>query len=256
MSSKLPAETLFNHATRDNAEFAVQTNSRAVSPTLQVSTEWQSRYSFFNERLFDSALPDCVITFTKHPLAQGYFCAEAFRDRRGFIAHEIAMNPAYFALGDQESFATLVHEMCHLWRHLFGQRNRKGGMGAPGYHDAVWADRMEAIGLIPSDTGKPGGNRTGFHMRDYAIEGGPFDLACRELLIGGDGVNWRDANVSLWTAAPFDEAGPIRPQGGGRGRGKKPTRTRFECPGCKLTAQSRRSARIACIDCDLPLTAT
>lgn len=240
----------------DFPEFALQPNSSQASPTLQVSAEWQSRYSFFNARLFDGVLPDCVITFTKLPFAQGYFCADAFRDRDGFVAHEIAMNPTYFDLGDMESFATLVHEMCHLWRHVFGPKNRKGGLGAPGYHDGVWADRMEAIGLMPSDTGRPGGRRTGFHMRDYPIEGGAFDLASRELLIGGEGVNWRDSQTVAWVLNPFNAEGSS-PQDAPRAqRRKTPSRTRFECPGCKLSLHTRRSARLACLDCERPLIAS
>ncbi|MVA97998.1 sprT domain-containing protein [Nitratireductor sp. CAU 1489] len=236
--------------------FSVQPNSRRLSPTFEVSAEWQARYSYFNARLFGGILPDCIITFTKHPLAQGYFCAEAFRDRDGLIAHEIAMNPAWFALGDMESFATLVHEMCHLWRHVFGPRNRKGGYGAPGYHDRPWADKMEAIGLMPSDTGKPGGKRTGFHMRDYPIEGGAFDLACRELLIGGDSVNWRDAREFEWVADPFAGTGTPAGENPMPPRRSKSTRTRFECAGCGLKAWAKPSARLSCRNCNRPLTAS
>lgn len=235
----------------------VQPNSHLLSPTLQVSAEWQERYSYFNERLFDGALPDCIITFTKNPLAQGYFCAEGFQDRDGSIAHEIAMNPIYFALGDMESFATLVHEMCHLWRHVHGPRNRKGGMGAPGYHDSVWADRMEAVGLMPSHTGKPGGKRTGFHMRDYPVPGGPFDLACRELLISGQGVNWRDALIPRMAQAETrPDAGEDAAATPTRPAKRKSTRTRFICRGCGLKAWARPTAQLACRSCDLPLDAS
>jgi hypothetical protein len=146
--------------------------------------------------------------------------------------------------------------MTHLWRHLHGKRNRKGGHGAPGYHDAVWADRMEAIGLMPSDTGKPGGKRTGYHMGDYAIEGGLFDLARRELLISGHGVNWRDSRQPFSFGDP--SAGTTKPEAAGSGSmppRRRKTRTRFECPICTVKAWSRPSARLACAACDMPLVA-
>lgn len=248
---------LFDQSDRRDLEFGVQSNSLPRRPTTEVSAEWQFFFSYFNERLFDNTLPDCIITFTQHPLAQGYFCAAAFRDRNGTVAHEIAMNPSYFHLGDTESFQTLVHEMAHLWRHLHGKRNRKGGHGAPGYHDAVWADRMEAIGLMPSDTGKPDGKRTGYHMREYVIEGGPFDLACRELLISGHGVNWRDSRQPFGIGDPFADMG--EPEAAGLGPVPPPrrrkTRARFECPICSVKAWSRPSARLACSACDKPLVA-
>ncbi|MCB1471026.1 MAG: SprT-like domain-containing protein [Rhizobiaceae bacterium] len=238
-------------------EIVAHSNSQQESPTLQVSAEWQHYYSYFDKVLFDKSLPDCVITFTKLPGTYGYFRADSFRDRKGNFAHEIAMNPVYFAKGDMESFATLVHEMCHLWRHLYGPRNRKGGSGAPGYHDKPWADKMEAIGLMPSHNGKPGGKRTGFYMLDYPIEGGRFDLACRELLISGHTVNWRDGRELVWFADPFgnaqdDASEAFRPS---PSPVRKNTRTRFVCPQCDLRAWSRASAKLSCNDCNRPLVA-
>lgn len=238
------------------AEFAAQSNSPPESPTTEVAREWQVAFAYFNERLFGGTLPDCLITFTSMPGAQGYFCPESFRNKKGRVAHEIALNPAYFVIGDEETYRTLVHEMVHLWRHVFGRRNRKGGYGAPGYHDIVWAEKMEAIGLMPSDTGKPGGRRTGFSMGDYTIEGGPFDLACRELLISGHEVNWRDGRELVWFADPFaaTQDGEAKPTAAARARSKS-TRTCFVCLGCDLRAWSRRTAKLTCTDCNLPLAA-
>lgn len=236
-------------------EFGAHVNSQSVSPTLQVSREWQSAFDFFNKRLFKAKLPDCLITFTRVAGAHGYFRAEAFRDRDDNVAHEIALNPSYFGQCDVETFATLVHEMAHLWRHLYGRRNRKSGQGAPGYHDAVWANRMEAIGLMPSDTGKPGGQRTGYHMLDYPIDGGLFDLASRELLISGMGVNWRDARIaapdpSAEVAAFFGVDQTQVPQ-----PSRRKTRIRFTCPGCDLRLWTRRNADLSCNPCKRPLIA-
>src|SRR5690606_24429339 len=122
-----------------------------------------------------------VITNTRRRRTLGYFKREAFADKLGFTAHEISINPTHTAVhGDADALSTLVHEMAHLWREEFGPANRKGKKGAPGYHDRVWADKMEAVGLMPSDTDQPGGKRTGFRVGHYVIEGGPFDLACRE----------------------------------------------------------------------------
>lgn len=242
---------------RDNApaEFDVHTNSQTISPTLQVSAEWQFAFSHFNKRLFDNALPDCIITFTEYPLAQGYFCAGAFKDRKGATAHKIALNPVYFVIGDGESYATLVHEMTHMWRHLFGPKNRKGGYGAPGYHDVVWAEKMRSIGLMPSSTGKPGGAQTGFSMSDYPIDGGAFDIACRELMIAGHTVNWREGRELEWTAAPSSDGPDVR---GDAARPRpKPrrgsTRASFVCTGCGLRALSRPTAQFTCTACALQM---
>ncbi len=47
---------------------------------------------------------------------------------------------------------------------------------------------MERVGLMPSDTGEPGGRKVGQSMTHYIIAGGPFDMACDELLTGHFGV--------------------------------------------------------------------
>jgi hypothetical protein len=44
---------------------------------------------------------------------------------------------------------------------------------------------MEELGLMPTDTGEPGGRKVGQKVTHYVIEGGLFDAACGELLAGG-----------------------------------------------------------------------
>ncbi len=124
--------------------------------------------------------------------------------------------------------------------------NRKSGAAARGYHDRAWGQQMIAVGLMPSHTGRPGGRRTGYRMSHYVIERGPFDLACRELLIAGERINWRDAqarfSLSPGLSGASAEPAPARN-----------TRTRFICPLCDVKAWSRASTRLACSDCNSPL---
>ncbi|MEX0957580.1 MAG: SprT-like domain-containing protein [Rhizobiaceae bacterium] len=238
---------------QETGEFAVQPNSHPRMPTAEAYGEWQGALDFFNERLFGGELPNVMLTFTRRPRVLGYFCAGAFRDEGGIVAHEIAMNPVWFAAqGTAGCYQTLAHEMCHLWRHLYGDRNRKGGLGAPGYHDSKWADRMEQIGLMPSVTGQPGGKRTGYRVSDYVIEGGPFDIVCRELLIAGKSITWRDSRGVDLRLNPND---PTSGAGANTSTAKN-TRTRFVCGCCDVKAYARASARLACVDCDQPLTAS
>jgi hypothetical protein len=44
---------------------------------------------------------------------------------------------------------------------------------------------MEAVGLMPSTTGRPGGKKTGEKMSDYPIPGGRFLKECDSLVSGG-----------------------------------------------------------------------
>ena len=50
--------------------------------------------------------------------------------------------------------------MVHLWQH------HRGTPGRGRYHNQEWAEKMIEIGLMPTDTGKPGGRITGDHMAD------------------------------------------------------------------------------------------
>ena len=64
---------------------------------------------------------------------------------------------------DIEWHSTLVHEMCHLWQEDFGKPSRGG------YHNRQWADKMIQVGLMPTDTGEPGGQLTGQRVTHYII---------------------------------------------------------------------------------------
>jgi predicted SprT family Zn-dependent metalloprotease len=68
--------------------------------------------------------------------------------------------------------STIVHEMVHHWQHHLGKPSRS----TP--HNTEWANKMEAIGLMPSSTGQPGGKRTGHRVADYILPGGAFIKAC------------------------------------------------------------------------------
>jgi len=156
-------------------------------PTRQAYAELQQAYDHFNAQLYGGQLPACLITLQREKRTCGYFCAKRFSNVHGALADEIAMNPTYFATVPlAETMQTLVHEMCHLWQHHFGQPGRGR------YHNEQWAARMESMGLMPSCTGKPGGKRTGDQMGDYAIEGGPFLAACAELLTQDFKISWYD----------------------------------------------------------------
>lgn len=146
-------------------------------PTPQTYAELQLAYDHFNQALFDGSLPGCLITLQREKRTCGYFSQARFANLDGELSDEIALNPAFFAVVPLvETMQTLVHEMVHQWQAHFG----KPGRGR--YHNDEWADKMEAIGLMPSSTGHPGGKRTGDHMADYAIKGGRFLRACQSLV--------------------------------------------------------------------------
>ncbi len=158
-----------------------------ITPTKEVYAELQQAYDHFNTVLFDSKLPECLITLQREKKTFGYFSAQRFANAAGNKIDEIALNPGYFAVVPIiETMQTLVHEMCHLWQFHFGKPGRAR------YHNQEWADKMESIGLMPSSTGQPGGAKTGDCMADYAMSKGRFVSACETLITQSFQLSWFD----------------------------------------------------------------
>jgi hypothetical protein len=147
----------------------------SVSPPHRTYSGIDGAFEYFNHVLFGGVLPRCLVTLTRKRRSMGYYSAKRFCSLDGQeIVDEIALNPQHFnGTSVEEILSTLVHEMVHLWQHHCGTPPK-----SPRYHDTQWANKMESVGLMPSDTGKPGGKRTGAHVSDYILEDGPFIRAC------------------------------------------------------------------------------
>lgn len=146
------------------------------------------------------------------------------------LADEIAMNPDHFKKEPlPKVLSTLVHEMVHVLQAYFGTPSRQC------YHNKQWADMMESVGLMPSSTGEPGGERTGQHMSHYIIERGVFDRACTALLKKGFRLSWAD-------------------KFGDNERIEKPLgRIKYTCASCKLNAWAKPNVSLICGECTLTL---
>ena len=154
------------------------TTEVTISPTDQAYVELSKAFDHFNQHLFAGELPSCLITLQRQHDTYSYFSAQQFVAGSGQgVAHEIALNPSYFALRPaEETMGSLVREMVSLKQHANGTAGRKR------YCNKEWADLMEKVGLMPTHTWEPGGNRVGDNVGFYIIEGGEFDAACRALL--------------------------------------------------------------------------
>lgn len=229
-----------------------------MQPTLITANEFQLAYDHFNATLFGGELPQCLITLQRTTNCMGYFSHKRFVSDAG-TTDEIAMNPEFFASNPmQETLQTLVHEMTHLWQYHFGTPSRRT------YHNAQWADKMEAVGLMPSSTGAPGGARTGQHMADYAIVGGRFLAECKVLIeskfrisfgdriartVGRPEPTTVDAEPSLLAlaTAPIKSA-QIEPYVASKV--VRADRAKFQCGTCELNAWAKPSAKLICGSCE------
>ena len=207
-------------------------------PTAEAYGEFQKAYDFYNRRLFEGRLSQCLITFQRKNRAYGYFSGDRWKSGRA-KTDEIALNPDFFPEGIEETLSTLVHEMVHLWQHHFGKPGRRG------YHNREWAGMMLELGLHPSDTGKPGGKMTGDHMGEYRIKNGMFDVVTKELLSKGFKVSWQD-QAAIVTRGSSSVAVVTRPRN---------TRQKFTCKKCGLNAWAKPGAKLVCGECKKPLRA-
>lgn len=237
------------------------------TPTQEIYKHLEVAFQHFNDRLFEGKLPVCLLTVQREKNTMGYFSPLRWSNRNGTNTHEIAVNPLFFAGYPLiEIFQTIVHEQCHLWQFEFGTPSRKT------YHNREWSEKMEAIGLMPSSTGRPGGKKTGQRMNDYPIEGGMFMQACVSLIESGYFFNWVDRwgvrKSPLLFVAPTEtqimddsvvvvqnvlnqpikteflgiesETIPIAP---------KMTRKKFTCPTCGINVWGKPSIRVLCVEC-------
>lgn len=145
--------------------------------TQQQFKTLEDLFKYYNIELFNETLPDCLVNLSRHNQAHGFFAPERWKLKEGNVIHEISLNPDTINRPDKAWHSTLVHEMVHLWQETHGTPSRKA------YHDKEWADKMEAVGLMPSDNGEEGGKRTGQKLTHYVIHKGLFETAFNKITI-------------------------------------------------------------------------
>jgi len=199
------------------------------SPTPETYGDFQLAYQTLNMALFDGRLPDVMFTLARTRHAYGYVMPEGYTaqgDPASTIA-EIGLKPATFAERTaEEILSTIAHEMVHLDQHLNGKPSPFG------YHNREFARRMLAIGLMTSDTGKPGGAQVGQHMTHYILDGHAFQITARQLIADGWAVRYTSP-----VETDDDKARRVA---------RKASKTRYTCPCCKTNVWGKPGLGIVC----------
>jgi hypothetical protein len=184
-----------------------------VKPTQEQAAAYQKAFDHYNKALFSGKLPFAYLNFSRHAGAKGFFSPERW-GKAGTIGtegriHEISLNPDLLLRPPVEYYSTLVHEMCHHWQHVSGSPSRNG------YHNMEWARKMVEVGLIPTDTGEPGGKPTGQRVTHYIEPNGKFMQAFKTLPEGA---------LLPWVSGGLAEE-----------KAKKPAvkKYKFTCPECE-----------------------
>jgi predicted SprT family Zn-dependent metalloprotease len=213
--------------------------STKISLTKAQYQTLDEAYNFFNEKLFNKELPDCMIVMQRKGKNNlGYYHPERYINRASLEVakkskkkikadiDELSLNPDNFiGCTDTAILSTLVHEMVHVWQFHCTEKYPRNG-----YHDKVWGKKMDEIGLTPSNTGKEGGKRTGQQMHHYIILNGLFEKHCLKFLSN------RQIKLSSF---------PLPKQASA-----SKNKTKYSCPVCEQNAWAKPGANIQCGDCD------
>lgn len=230
---------------------------QTVNPNSDVHDQLKNAVDYFNRVLFNGELPEVVIRLQRHLGSSGCFFPSRWLDQEGRSAHQISLNPYFFAKRPlQDIFQTLVHQMCHLWQAEFGKPSRSG------YHNLEWARKMQSIGLTPTSTGKPGGKLVGQRLMDYVEPEGAFRTACIAYIEDGGRWTWLDRDCEQLPPAPHppDSNGPIQRLDTPLHTlftGFSPVyeadtqklKTKYECPGCGAIVWGKIGLKVACRPC-------
>ena len=112
--------------------------------------------AYYNEALFAGTLPDCMVIPSRHSTNTRLVKPEQWKDTLAEnrpLIHEISINSARLGHVDADVHAELVYGMVLVWQQEYGNPSRRG------YTNQERAKKMEAIGLMPTSTGEPGGKK-------------------------------------------------------------------------------------------------
>jgi len=245
-----------------------------VSPTANFYGALQHAFDHFNVALFEGKLPYCLITLRSASRVYGYHHSKRFISISGEQLDELGLHPGFFTLRPIESvLSTLVHEMVHHWQEHFGTSSHSNP------HTQEWATKMQSLGLMPSDTGLPGGKRTGRAVSHYIIPEGKFLAACQKLIAEGFVIPWMDRHLpaepeSQVTAVKalkaagieYEVTPPPVTQLPEEIKGKTsvyrpapkqaPTREKLSCPTCGNKAWVSPGTKIICGVCSVEMNCT
>jgi hypothetical protein len=238
-----------------------------MNPTVSFYTELQKAYDQFNGELFEAKLPPCLITLRSSSHTYGYHHFKRFVSPKGEFLDELGLHPGFFTLRPvEEVLSTLVHEMVHHWQEHFGNPTPSNA------HNKEWGLKMKEVGLIPSNTGLPGGKTTGRTVSHYIDPAGRFISACRVVVNSGFKIEWLDrhaprpetygedrqekllkAGVAVVVSEPPSKSLPTQPDGVSLvvppPPKKEVTRVRYLCKKCDLKAWAAPETNIVCGNC-------
>lgn len=203
--------------------------------TSRVAGQLEKMFRALNTRFFAGELEEVVIALKKTPSAYGHItCGKVWKVGDG-QRHEINISTATLDRPIEETTATLLHEMCHLYNmaHDIQDCSRNNT-----YHNKRFKETAEAHGLSIEHVEKYGWTKTSptLELLDFIELQGWQPLNMAESLgwanLGTGSGTGKGAGLSIGTAV------------------KKPSSTRkYICPKCGNSCRATKVLNLICGDC-------
>ena len=223
-----------------------------MKPTPNQFGNYQKLFDYYNDKMFGGFLPNVLLNFSRKNQTAGFFARNTWKDNEGKKCHEISINPSSLCHGKKYVIQTLVHEMCHLWQFELGKPSRSG------YHNKQWANKMESMGLMPSDTGQEGGKRTGQQMSDYLIPEGKLLQVIQKMpdkiwlpLKSLEYMSAQQITDILNELEENDGFGEMIPEENPKPKNKN--KVKYTCDGCDLKVWGKEDIYVICGECGTEL---
>lgn len=214
--------------------------------TSRAAGQLEKMFRMLNAHFFSNELPEPIITLKKTPGAYGHITTgktwQAGSDRR----YEINISTATLDRPIEETTATLLHEMCHLYNL---EHNIKDTSGHGGYHNKKFKATAEAHGLSIDYVPRYGWTRTTptLELLDFVESQGWISIQMTEGC-----TSWADMTGTGTGSRTGGQAsgGAVRPP-------KKPSSTRkYICPVCGQSVRATKVVNILCGDCMVKMETT
>ena len=190
--------------------------------TSRVAGQLEKMFRALNARFFGGELEEVVITLKKTPGAYGHITCGKTWSAGGAQRHEINISTATLDRPIEETAATLLHEMCHLYNLMHGVQDCSRGNP---YHNKKFKETAEAHGLTVEK-----GEKYGWHKTALSPEALEFVQS-----LGKQGFT-------------LVRPRPIGLKGSSKGGGS--SSRKYVCPCCGAIIRATKEVHVICADCD------
>lgn len=213
--------------------------SKEIVKISRLAGQLEKLFRMLNADWFDGQLETPVITIQSTPRAYGHYSTFDAWDVKGEGRREINLGAGTLDRPIEETVATLLHEMCHMFDDVVLNVQDCSGSSRM-YHNKAFKRTAESHGLIVTHT------RYGWSHTE------PADSLLEWILEN----NVQEIKLNRNESHGIRIAGGNAAANGGAattGTISKGHSIRYKCPVCGQLARTTKTARLICGDCLVPM---